>query len=290
MSEPVLDLLNKFEIPFKVSGKDFVIKCLNPEHEDNNPSFRIDRLSGVAHCFSCGYKVNIFKHFGLLTNNNSIRVAKLKEKLKELFINFNGVDFPYDKVPLNKSIRGISVQTLREFETFYTHGREDLVDRAIFPIRDIRNRIVAYIGRHMLSSGNPRYLIYPSGAHLPIFPEQLKERSKNLILVEGIFDLLNLYDKGLKNVACTFGTGTLYKETALKLLPFRTQGISKIYLMYDGDVAGQDAMDKLIPLIEEADYLVEKIKLPDDTDPGDLSQEDVNSIKDWIKTNENSSN
>jgi len=60
--------------------------------------------------------------------------------------------------------------------------------------------------------------------------------------------------------------------------------------MYDGDVAGQDAMDKLIPLIEEADYLVEKIKLPDDTDPGDLSQEDVNSIKDWIKTNENSSN
>lgn len=290
MSEPVLDLLNKFEIPFKVSGKDFVIKCLNPEHEDNNPSFRIDRLSGVAHCFSCGYKVNIFKHFGVLTNNNSIRVAKLKEKLKELQVSFNGVDFPYDKVPLNRSFRGISVQTLREFGAFYTHKNEDLIDRAIFPIKDIRNKNVAYIGRHMHSNGNPRYIVYPPGAHLPVYPEQVQVKTKNLVLVEGIFDLLNLYDKGLKNVACTFGTSTLFKDTALKLLPFRTQGISKIYLMYDGDVPGQDAMNKLKPLIEEADYLVEKIKLPDDTDPGDLSQEDVNSIKDWIKTNENSSN
>jgi DNA primase len=285
MSEPVLDLLNKYELPFKVSGKDFVIKCLNPEHEDNNPSFRVDRLTGVAHCFSCGYKVNIFKHFGLLTNNNSIRVAKLKEKLKELYVNFNGVDFPFDRVPLNKSIRGISVQTLREFEAFYTQGREDLIDRAIFPIKDIRNRTVAYIGRHMLSNGNPRYLVYPSGAHLPVFPEQLKEKTKNLVLVEGIFDLLNLYDKGLKNVACGFGVNTLEKETALKLLPFRTQGISKIYLMFDGDEPGRNAMNKIKPLIEEADYLVEIIKLPEDTDPGDLSQEDVNGIKDWINEN-----
>ena len=290
MSEPVLDLLNKYNISYRISGKDFVIKCLNPDHEDNNPSFRIDRVSGVSHCFSCGYRVNIFKHFGLITNINSIKILKLKNKLKELNTSFNGVEFPYDKVPLNKSIRGISINTIKEFEIFYTHGKEELVDRAILPIKDIRNKNIAYIGRHMLSSGNPRYLIYPEGAKLIIFPEQLKEKTNNLILVEGMFDLLNLYDKGLKNVACTFGTSTLFKDTALKLLPFRAQGVTKIYLMYDGDVAGKDAMNKIEPLIKDADYLVEQINLPEDTDPGDLSQEEVNSIKEWIMTNENSSN
>ena len=282
MAEPIVDIFVKNGITYKISGRDFVIHCLNPEHPDKNPSLRIDRDSGVGHCFSCGFRVNIFKHFGLLTNNNLLRVAKLKAKLQDLHINMNGIDFPYDKVPLNKPFRGISTSTLREFEAFYTHGREDLNDRAIFPIKDIRGKVVAYVGRHMLSNGNPRYLNFPRGVSLPVFPEQLKEKSTNLILVEGIFDMLNLYDKGLKNVACTFGTSTLFKDTALKLLPFRSQGITKIYLMYDGDEAGQNAMDKLIPLIEEADYIVERIKLEEDSDPGELSLDEVTSIKEWI--------
>lgn len=290
MNDPVLDLLNKYNLQYKISGKDYLITCLNPDHEDRNPSLRVDRTTGIAHCFSCGFKANLFKHYGILTNTTSLKINKLKEKLKELYINFNGVDFPYDKIPLNKPFRGISTQTLKEFDCFYTNGKEELLNRAIFPIKDVRNRVAGYVARHMMSNGSPRYIIYPPGAHLPIFPEQLREKSTTLVLVEGIFDLLNLYDKGLKNVACTFGTSSLFNDTAIKLLPFRTQGINKIYLMYDGDVAGQDAMDKLIPLIEEAEYIVEKIKLPDDVDPGDLSQEDVDSIKEWVKNNESSNN
>ena len=40
-----------------------IIKCLNKEHTDNNPSLRIHKISGLGHCFACGYKLNIFKHF-----------------------------------------------------------------------------------------------------------------------------------------------------------------------------------------------------------------------------------
>lgn len=287
MSDSVENLLTKYQIFYKISGKDFVIKCLNPDHPDNNPSMRVDRFTGIFHCFSCGFKGNLFKHFGLLTTNNSVKIAKLKEKLKDLNISFNGVEFPHEKIPLNRPFRGISISTLKEFEAFYTTGSEDLSDRAFFPIKDVRGKTVAFVGRHMLSSGNPRYLNYPRGVTLPVFPEQLKVPAKELILVEGIFDLLNLYDKGLKNVACTFGTSTLFKDTAMKLLPFRTQGITKIYLMYDGDVPGQEAMDKLTPLIQAAEYEVDRIELQEDTDPGDLSQDDVNHIISWLK-NENS--
>lgn len=288
MTNVVYDLLIKKGIPFKASGKDFLISCLNPEHDDNNPSCRVDKTTGIFHCFSCGFRGNLFKHFGIITSSNSIRIQKLKEKLKDLNINFNGVDFPYNQIPYNKKFRGISVKTLKEFGAFYTTEKEELNDRIFFPITDIRGKISAFIGRHTMSMGNPRYLVYPTHSKLPVFPEVLKEPNKSLVLVEGLFDFLNLYDNGLTNVACTFGTSTLFKDTALKMLPFKTQGITHVFIMYDGDTAGQEATQKLKPLLEEAEFIVDTIQLEEDRDPGDLSTEEIQSIKEWI--NENSNN
>ena len=289
MSEHVANVLKSKGIYFTFSGKDYVTRCLNPEHDDNNPSFRIDKITGIAHCFSCGFKVNIFKYFGIVDNFTSIKIAKLKEKIQALHISANGVEFPHEKVPFTKSFRNISSKTLKEFGAFYTNKDDKLVDRIFFPVLDLRDKPVVYVGRHMHSSGNPRYINYPSGVTMPIFPEKFKSKFTSAVLVEGIFDMLNLYDKGVKNVCCTFGTNTLFKDTALKLLPLRTQGINKIYLMYDGDEAGRQAMDKLVPVLEECNYTVEKITLEEDSDPGDLSSDDVQSIKEYIDA-QNSSN
>lgn len=282
MSDHVLELLKKEGVSFTVSAKDYVVKCLNPEHNDSNPSFRIDKITGVAHCFSCGYKTNIFKHFGVVANFTSIKVAKLKQKLKDLHINFNGVEFPGEVIPITKPYRGISFKTLKHFGAFYTTANEQLQDRIFFPIVDVRNKPVVYVGRHMMSQGNPRYLNYPAGVTMPIYPEIMHKPASSVVLVEGIFDMLNLYDKGLHNVACTFGTNTLFKDPALKLLSLRTQGVNTIYLMYDGDEAGQQAMEKLEPVLQECEYRVEKIVLEEGTDPGELSQEYVDSIKEYI--------
>ena len=99
-----------------------------------------------------------------------------------------------------------------------------------------------------------------------------------MYIVEGIFDFLNLYDKGLHNVACTFGTGGLLNNTAEKLLPYKVRGIEKIFILYDGDEAGRVAAIKIKPLIEECDFEVEIVKLEEGSDPGDMSQEDVDSL------------
>jgi DNA primase len=135
----------------------------------------------------------------------------------------------------------------------------------------------------MLSNGNPRYVNYPSKVQMPVFPVRLPAANKSLVLVEGIFDMLNLYDKGLKNVVCTFGTNTLQNDTKLKLLPFKAQGVSHIYILFDGDDAGERAAQTLKPLIEECEFIVEIIKLPDGTDPGELDQADIESISEYIK-------
>ena len=38
----VLEILNKEEVGYTPSGQDYLIRCLNPEHDDSNPSLRVD--------------------------------------------------------------------------------------------------------------------------------------------------------------------------------------------------------------------------------------------------------
>ena len=282
MSDPVLELINKNGLAFTVSGRDYLIKCLNPEHPDSNPSFRVDKVSGVAHCFACGFKTNIFKFFGVFTNPIPIKIAALKEKLNELKTGNIGLEMPNGHTPYTRSFRGISAQTLKHFGAFYTNVVEKLQDRIIFPIRDITGKTVVYVARHTMSNGNPRYVNYPSGVKIPVFPSHLPSGYSSLVLVEGIFDMLNLYDKGLENVVCAFGTNTLQNDTKTKLLPFKAQGITHIYLLFDGDEAGRKASQTIKPLIEAEGFIVEIVNLPDDTDPGELDVEDVRSISEYI--------
>ncbi len=282
-NKTVEQLLLDHGIAYKISGKDFVTTCFNPEHNDSNPSFRIDRFTGVSHCFSCGYKTNIFKFYNVGSNNHSVRVAKLKEKLRVLNENTNGLNTLEGTIPFNGVHRGISSQTLKEFGAFKTSKVSGMEDRIIFPILDIRDKVTAYVGRHVLPNGEPRYKTYPSGCVLQPYPSKFVERHYSIVLVEGIFDLLNVWDKGLKNVVCTFGTDGLQNNTAEKLLPYKIVGITKVFIMYDGDEPGQKAAEKLKPLIEEAGFIVEIINLPDDSDPGNLCQDDVNGIIEYTK-------
>ena len=282
MSDPILELLQKNGLGYSVSGRDYLIKCLNPEHEDNNPSFRIDRVSGAAHCFSCGFKTNIFKYFGVFTNPVPLRIANLKKKLQELSAN-QEIAIPLGHTPWTKPFRGISASTLKHFNAFYTNQVEKLQDRIVFPIQDVTNRIKVFVGRHTLSNVNPRYINYPSGVQLPLFPSYLEEPSRSIVLVEGVFDMLNLYDKGIKNAVCCFGTNTLQNSAKQKLLPFKAQGVTNIYILFDGDEAGEKAAHQLKPTLEEDDFIVEIMKLPDGVDPGELDQSDVTSIKEYIQ-------
>lgn len=282
MSDAVANLLSANNISFTPSGKDYLIRCLNPEHDDNNPSCRVDKLSGITHCFSCGWKRNLFKHFGVFSNNTPIKVAKLKQKLQELREANIEIGLPEGATPYTQSFRGLSTVTLKHFEAFYTHKVEALEDRIVFPIRDITGRLVATIGRHVLSDANPRYKVYPSGKPLPLFPALLEDNNKKLVLVEGIFDMLNLYDKGMRNVVCTFGTSTISTENVSnKLMPYKVQGVEKVYIMYDADKAGKEAAASIKPIIESDGFIVEVLELEEGTDPGDMSQESVDMMKEY---------
>lgn len=283
MSDPVLDLIRSKGLDFRVSGRDYLIRCLNPEHPDSNPSFRVDKVSGIAHCFSCGFKTNLFKYYGVFTNTVPIKIAQLKEKLAAIKVMSTGLELPKGAEPFTKSFRGVSSTTLKHFEAFYTTEFDKLEDRICFPVKDITGKTQVFVGRHTLSSGNPRYVNYPSGAAMPVFPAYVPAGHNSVVLVEGLFDMLNLYDKGLKNVSCLFGTNTLHKDIKLKLLPFKAQGVTHVFLLFDGDAAGEKAAEQLKPAVEACGFFVEIVKLPDGTDPGDLGSDDVKSLIEYVK-------
>lgn len=283
MTTPVEELLRSKGIFFTTSGQDYLTKCFNPDHIDSNPSFRINKHTGICHCFSCGYKTNIFKYYGILTNFASVKLHKLKEKVKALKEVATGIDpIPMSR-PVSEAFRNISVVTYRHFGAFTTEAEEKLQGRIIFPITDIRDKTIAYIGRHKHSDSHPKYYVYPEGAATPPFPAKFEEPTRTMILVEGMFDLINMYEKGARNVVCTFGTVKMLGNLTARLLPYKVMGVEKIFLLFDGDSAGQAAAAKTKPFIEEAGFLCEIIEIDEESDPGSFDQLEADQIINYTK-------
>lgn len=271
----VEELLQSKNIPFVPKGKDFVVSCLNPEHDDNNPSMRIDQITGIFHCFSCGFKGNVFMHFGEKASFLHLRRELVKKKIREKRAESVGLPFPRSALPYVGNWRNIKPETYRKFEAFQEH--EAFVGRIVFPIRDISGRIVAFNARHM-TGGTPKYLISPPGARMPLFPAKIDPIRASVILVEGIYDMINLHDKGLTNAVCCFGTRNINEE---KLSILRLQGIEEAIVFFDGDEAGQTAAAKVQEMCENVDLLTRNINVVD-IDPGALTENQVEKLKDKL--------
>ena len=66
-------------------------KCLNPDHNDNNPSMSYDRKRNKVHCFSCGADYDTFDLIGI--DYNLTDPADIFNKGYELYnISFNDID------------------------------------------------------------------------------------------------------------------------------------------------------------------------------------------------------
>lgn len=279
------EILKTNNIKYRYSGGDLVVHCFNPEHEDNNPSMRIDKLDGKFHCLSCGYSGSIYKYFNIYKNLLDLRVVNLKEKIQKL--NRKNITKPLNAIVFEEDFRGISKDTFKNFEAFTLPNDKDFEGRLIFPIKDINDEIVCFQGRYLYSKLDPKYVNKPNNVSLPLFPQKPTIINNSIILVEGLFDMLNLYDKGLQNAVATFGVSLVSKSDKNnnnlkhRLSVFKMQGVNKIYIMFDGDKAGRKGASDIKDALKDS-YLIDILELPDGSDPGSLSLEDVNSIKEYI--------
>jgi len=271
----VEELLTSKQVYFMPKGGDCLVSCLNPEHLDRNPSMRIDRITGIFQCFSCGFKGNIFSHFGEKANHLQVRRELLKKNIREKRSESVGLSFPRNAIFYQGNWRNIKPETYKNFEAFQHHD-PDYIGRIVFPIRDISDRIVAFQGRHT-TGGLPKYKFSPAGSKLPLFPV-VEPIQGSVILVEGIFDMINLHDKGLTNAICCFGTKSINED---KLRMLSIQGVEEVVVFFDGDDAGQTAAKEVKEMADRVGLSSKNVALKD-TDPGALPLKSVQTLKSKI--------
>lgn len=283
-SSNVEKLLDEKGIKYIVKGNDCLVKCLNPEHDDSHPSMRIDRETGKLNCFSCGFKGNVFLHFGEYQSPVYDLLYSVRNQISNIIRDTRGLEVPNGAFPFSEDYRGMKGSTFEKFGAFL-HSDDEYENRIVFPITDATGKILCFNGRHKFSNAKPKYKFYPAHAEIPLFPTVSGEVT--LILVEGLFDMMNLHDKGLCNVSCTFGTHNLSFNTAYnKLLPFLIGGVRRVLVLLDNDKAGRYAAKKMVDIIQaKTTCQVMDIShfLKEGQDPGELTQKEVDKLSKNIK-------
>ena len=149
--------------------------------------------------------------------------------------------------------------------------KDIFANRIIFPIRDLRGRVVGF-GAGTLKGEQPKYI---NSQESEVFHKRkvlfglyqalnyLKEL-KEVIVVEGYFDVLRMHEAGIRNVVAPLGT-SLTREQAEIL----SRVVRRVFLMFDGDSAGQRAMKLAIPHLLNVGLEVYPVILPEGLDPDD---------------------
>lgn len=144
-------------------------------------------------------------------------------------------------------------------------------DRIIFPIQDHLGRTVGFGGRVFKQNDErPKYYnskeheYFNKGSLLYGFNIAKKSisQSEKVIVVEGYMDCIALVQNGFLNTVATLGTAL-----TLEHLYVLSRTSNTVYVIYDGDNAGQKAMLRLTQLCWEAELEMKCVILPPTEDP-----------------------
>lgn len=272
------EILETRGIPYAKTNNphEIMIKCPSGEHDDKHPSLSINLEKNVFNCWSCGFKGGgnkLLQALGVepyldLDTKQPYRIAKLRKKLDELQ-ELDEVKLPEDRKMFQDIYRGISSRILTQFNTFTTNEM-GLTDYLCIPI--YQNGKLKFIEGRLTKdlSKEPKYNRRPSKAKVSdtLFPLDKILHTNYVILVEGLFDMLNMWQLGYKNTLCIFGA-TNFNSKKVKILD--NLGITRVDIMMDSDAPGEKAAEKIAELLDTANIYSRIIKLPKGVDPGELT-------------------
>jgi len=148
--------------------------------------------------------------------------------------------------------RGLSEETIKAFELGYMPfgirkndgSLHELAGKIIIPIRDAYGDLIAVSSRNWREGKKRQFWHETYAKSLHLFGLSIAKSSiikhRKAIVVEGEFDVFSMHEFGL---GCTVGTmGTTLKLYQLSLL---NRYAEKIYILFDGDEAGQRAANKI---------------------------------------------
>ncbi|WP_074381301.1 DNA primase [Bartonella doshiae] len=182
--------------------------------------------------------------------------------------------------------RGISMKQMEEcgllaFSEDGTTSYDRFRNRLMFPIEDLRGRVVAFGGRALEKDVRAKYLnspetvlfhkgniLYNAAAARKNSRFVGDEKVRSLLVVEGYMDVITLTKAGFERVVAPLGTALT--EAQIELL---WQMENNPILCFDGDNAGLKAAfrvaDRVLPLLK-AGVSVRFVLLPQGKDPDEI--------------------
>jgi DNA primase len=171
------------------------------------------------------------------------------------------------------SERGLSAETVALFGLGYCN-RGLMKGRVCIPIHDAESNLVAYAGR-WADNGEP-----PEGEDKYKQPAKFQksrvlfnlhrvEDPAHLALVEGFWSAIRLHALGVPVVAL-MGWSVSIEQVAL----LRERGTRSLVVLLDGDNAGYQARERVVPLLAEH-FFVNAPRLPTGVKPDTLDEADL---------------
>ncbi|HEX3435102.1 MAG TPA: DNA primase [Solirubrobacteraceae bacterium] len=147
--------------------------------------------------------------------------------------------------------------------------------RIMFPLTDIRGRVLGFGARAMREDQRPKYLntsdndVYHKGLHLygADLARAHAARAGSVILCEGYTDAIALHQAGMRNAVGLMGTALTGDQVGELSRMAQT-----VLLALDADSAGQEAMLRAAGLAAKRSLELRVVPLPAGADPADLIQ------------------
>ena len=149
-------------------------------------------------------------------------------------------------------------------------GHDKFWNRAMFPIMDVRNRVIGFGGR-VMGEGEPKYLnspetmIFEKSRNLYGLHIAKSTRKSYFLLCEGYMDVIALHQAGFDNAVASLGTALTSGHA--NLLKRYTK---EVYLTYDSDGAGVKAALRAIPILKEVGITTKVINMRPYKDPDEF--------------------
>ncbi|HEY2181735.1 MAG TPA: DNA primase [Solirubrobacteraceae bacterium] len=149
--------------------------------------------------------------------------------------------------------------------------------RIMFPLADVRGRVLGFGARAMREDQRPKYLntsdndVYHKGLH--VYGADLARahaaRAGTVIVCEGYTDVIALHQAGMRNAVGLMGTALTAEQVGELDRMAKT-----VLLALDADSAGQEAMLRASGLAAKRKLELRVVPLPTGADPAELIQRD----------------
>ena len=224
------------------------------------------------------YKVNEFAanyyHENLYKPESKIAQEYIKkrkltnETLKSFQIGFSG---KFNELYKALKKQGFEEREILESGLVNKNDNGKYIDRyrnrLMFPICDVRGRVIAFGGR-VLDDSKPKYInspenvVYSKGRHLFGLNVAKKSDVKKILIVEGYMDVISLHQRGVKNVVASLGTAMTQQQGWLL-----RKSSEQIILSFDSDEAGLSAKMRALDILQNMGCDIRILQMEGAKDP-----------------------